>query len=155
MKFFQRIRHFFLVFAFLGPQICVAENLRSGLTTLGDNYMQGQVSPQDLIPQIKTVQQESSFSTEEKNYLEDLTKKLPPDLRSELCPSMSQGLCAEAPHFRIWEEVPKLPPEGLKQNWWSRNQGTLWTTLLVGGLAMWASSHVTKKELQIGPSGTR
>lgn len=128
--------------------------IRPSLSSTAEDYLGSKISPRQVVERTTADKEKENFNDEERLYLEDLTKRLPESVRHELCPSFDKGLCEEAPHFKIWDEVPRLPQQTAvsEDTWFSRN-GKWIAAALIGGFGL-AAYSLRDKEIQIN-SGFR
>lgn len=68
--------------------------LRPELLEEGDRLMERAETADAFILKARTLREARPFTSEEKNYLVDLGRKLAPDLREKVCPDTERGLCA-------------------------------------------------------------
>lgn len=139
------------MFLFLTNPVFASE-IRSEIVEPTRQFLEGQTPPVELVQKIKHETKNEALNEEERLYLVDLTKRLPEGVRDELCPSLETGLCAEAPGFDIWEEVPKLetsqsPSQDSSPTFWQKP--STWIALGLVGLAGAAAFHLKDKELQV------
>ncbi len=143
-----------LVLSLVSPW-AYGQEIRPALSSAAEQYLDSKIPAAEVVQRSAAEKQKARFNEEERLYLEDLTKRLPESVRHELCPSFDKGLCEDAPHFKIWEEVPKLPEPASKvstENSWLSHNGKWIAAALIGGFGLAAS--LRDKEIQIG-SGFR
>lgn len=138
------------------------EPLRPALLEAGGSLLEKQQTPEEFFAATRKLREARSFSQDERAYLKDLSKKVPLELRQDICPDDSTGLCgtevtlnqeisppAESTEF---EEIPDLAEqEGLnatKSPPTSWSKPLLWTAAVA--LALVAGSiALNGKEIQI------
>ncbi|MBX3041052.1 MAG: hypothetical protein KF789_10135 [Bdellovibrionaceae bacterium] len=144
----------FFIFCLISPWAYGAE-IRPALGSTAEQYLRSEIPATEVVQRTLAEKQKQGFNDQERLYLEDLTKKLPEGVRHELCPSFDKGLCEDPPHFKIWEEVPRLPeplPVATTSSWLSRH-GKWVAAALIGGFGL-AAYSLRDKEIQIN-SGFR
>lgn len=68
--------------------------LRPELLEEGDRLMERAETADAFLLKARALREARPFTTEEKDYLVDLGRKLPSDLREKVCPDTERGLCA-------------------------------------------------------------
>lgn len=140
----------------------VADPLRNDLVQAGDAYLGKEMTAEAFINIARALKSSKPFNDEERSYLTDLSAKMPTELRTSVCPTMTEGLCvaqpvglaastlAEAEKSLSEDSAPEiptpLPPTPKMDDGYARP--TLW---IIGiGLALLAGSAALKgKEVQI------